>query len=71
MEAQLFRAGLHCGSFRLGNERPVWEVAEGIATTFMCAVMAARARMLEHASPLVRLLRQRGALYQDASFHDL
>ena len=52
---------------KLGKDRSVWEVSEGIATTFMCAAMTARARMLEQASPLVRLLGQRDALHHDAS----
>ena len=51
----------------LGKDRSAWEVAEGVATTFMCVAVAARARMLEHASPLVRLLVQRDALHHDAS----
>jgi transposase InsO family protein len=33
----------------------------------MCAAVTARARMLEHASPLIRLLGQRDALYHDVS----
>jgi len=45
----------------------VWAVADGIATIFMCAAVTARARMLEHASPLVRLMGQRDAIYHDAS----
>lgn len=67
MSVRLFRSGHHGGGVKLGKDRSVWEVAEGIATTFMCAAMAARARMLEHASPLVRLLGQRDALHYDAS----
>lgn len=51
----------------MGKVQSVWEVADGIATAFMCAAMTARARMLEHASLLVRLLGQRDALHHDAS----
>ncbi len=48
-------------------ERSVWAVADGVATLFMCAATTARSRMLEHASPLIRLLAQRDAIYHDAS----
>ena len=67
MDVRLCKAGHPGGGVNLGKDRSVWEVAEGIATTFMCAAVTARARMLEHASPLVRLLGQRDALHQDAS----
>ena len=66
MDVRLCRAGHRSGGVSLGKERSVWEVAEGIATTFMCAAVTARARMLEHASPLIRLLGQRDALHHDA-----
>lgn len=66
MSVRLCRAG-HChGGVKLGKDRSVWEVAEGIATTFMCAAVTARARMLEHASPLIRLLGYRDAMHHDA-----
>jgi transposase InsO family protein len=48
-----------------------WAVADGIATTFMCAAVTARARMHEHASPLIRFLGQRDALYHDVSLLEL
>ncbi len=67
MDVRLCRAGHRGGGVELGKDRSVWEVADGIATAFMCAAVTARARMLEHASPLVRLLGQRDALHYDAS----
>jgi len=48
-------------------DRSVWAVADGIATVLMRAAMTARARMLAHASPLVRLMGQRDAIHHDAS----
>ena len=45
----------------------MWAVADGIATLFMCAAVTARARILEHVSPLVQLIGQRDGIYHDAS----
>ena len=67
MGVRLCRAGHRSRGVKLGKERSVWEVADGIAIIFMCAAMTARTRMLEHASPLIRLLGQRDALHHDAS----
>lgn len=67
IDVRLCKAGHRGGGVKLGKDRSVWEVAEGIATTYMCAAMTARARMLEHASPLVWLLGQRDAMHHDAS----
>lgn len=53
------------GSGMPESERVPWALADGIATAFMCAAMLARTRMLDHASPIVRMMAQR-----DASSHD-
>jgi transposase len=66
-DVRLCRAGHRGGGVNLGKDRSAWEVAEGVATTFMCAAMTARARILEHASSLIRLLGQRDALYHNTS----
>ena len=49
------------------GDRSVWAVADGIATGFVCAAMTARARMMAHASPLVRLTGPRDAIHYDDS----
>ena len=67
MEVRLRRAGHRGGGVNLGKDQFVWEVTENVATTLICAALTAKARMLEHASPLVRLPGQRVALNQDAS----
>lgn len=51
----------------MNPERSVWAAADGVAILFMCAATTARSRMLEHASPLIRLLAQRDAIHHDAS----
>ena len=67
MHVRLCRVGHRSGGVNLGKDRSAWELAEGIATAFLYAAVTARARMLEHASPLVRLLGQRDALHHNAS----
>lgn len=67
MYVRLCRAGHRGGGVKLGKDRSLWQVADGIATAFMCAAVTAKARMLEHPSPLVRVLGQRDALHYDAS----
>ena len=42
-------------------------MADGIATAFMRAMVLARTRMLDHASPLVRMMGQRGAAGHSAA----
>jgi transposase-like protein len=49
------------------TKRSLWDAAEAIATLFMGAATTARARMLAHASPLIRLLGQRDALCHENS----
>lgn len=48
-------------------ERSPWAVADGIATIFMRAAVLARTRMLDHASPMVRMMGQRDAASHDAA----
>ncbi len=48
-------------------DRTMWAVADRVATLFTCAAMEARARMLSHASPLMRLMGQRDALHREQS----
>jgi putative transposase len=49
------------------SERSPWAVADGIATTLMRAAALARTRMLDHASPTVRMMGQRDAASHDAA----
>lgn len=48
-------------------ERSPWAVADGIAAAFMRAAVLARTRMLNHASPIVRMMGQRDAAGHDAA----
>ena len=48
-------------------ERTPWAVADGIASAFMRAAVLARTRMLDHASPIVRMMGQRDAAGHDAA----
>ncbi|MEN1705640.1 MAG: hypothetical protein AAGJ54_09040 [Planctomycetota bacterium] len=43
--------------------RAMWALADTVATLFACAATTVRARMLAHASPLVRVIGQRDALH--------
>ena len=45
----------------------MWALADHVATLFACAATTARARMLAHASPLVRVMGQRDALHAETS----
>lgn len=49
------------------SERSEWALAAGIATIFMRAAVLARTRMLDHASPIVRMMGQRDAASHDAA----
>ena len=49
------------------SEQSDWAVADGIATLFMRAAVLARTRMLDHASPIVRMMGQRDAASHDAA----
>src|SRR5690606_10423493 len=64
---RLCRVGHRTGGGNLGKDRSARELAESIATVFLCAAVTARARMLEHASPLVRVFGQLDARHHDAS----
>lgn len=48
-------------------ERSTWAVADGIGAAFMRAAVLARTRMLDHASPIVRMRGQRNADSHDAA----
>lgn len=54
------------GSLSMNPERSAWG-GDGVAILFMCAKRTARSRMLEHASPLIRLLSDRGVIPHDTS----
>lgn len=45
----------------------MWALADRVATLFACAATTARARMLAHASPLVRVMGQRDVLNTERS----
>lgn len=45
----------------------MWALADRVATLFACAATTARARMLAHASPLVRVMGERDALHTEGS----
>ncbi|MEQ8769620.1 MAG: DDE-type integrase/transposase/recombinase [Phycisphaerales bacterium] len=45
----------------------MWAVADTVATLLACSAVAARARLLTHASPLVRLMARRDALYHETT----
>ena len=45
--------------------RTMWALADHVATLFTCAATTARARMLAHASPLVRVMGERDALHKE------
>ncbi|MEM7671361.1 MAG: hypothetical protein AAF317_19925, partial [Pseudomonadota bacterium] len=52
------------------SERSDWAVADGIAAAFMRAAVLARTRILDHASPIVRMTGQRDAAGHDAALLD-
>ena len=45
----------------------MWAVADTMATLLACSAVAARARLLTHASPLVRLMAQRDTLNHETA----
>ncbi|MEQ8771143.1 MAG: DDE-type integrase/transposase/recombinase [Phycisphaerales bacterium] len=48
-------------------DRSMWAVADTVATLLACSAVAARARLLTHASPLVRLMAQRDTLNHETA----
>ena len=48
-------------------KRSIWALADRLASLLMCAATTARARMLAHSSPLVRVMGQRDHTFSDAA----
>ncbi|MEQ8769716.1 MAG: DDE-type integrase/transposase/recombinase [Phycisphaerales bacterium] len=49
------------------SDRSMWAVADTVATLLACSAVAARARLLSHASPLIRLMAQRDTLHHETA----
>ncbi len=45
----------------------MWALADAVATLLACSAVAARARLLTHASPLIRLMAQRDSLHHETT----
>lgn len=45
----------------------MWAVADTVATLFACAAVTARARMLVHAFPLIKMMGQRDSLFTETA----
>lgn len=45
----------------------MWAAADTVATLLACSAVAARARLLAHASPLIRLMAHRDTLHHETT----
>lgn len=48
-------------------DRSMWAAADTVATLLACSAVAARARLLAHASPLIRLMAHRDTLHHETT----